>query len=230
MDQQTSTHQDLITMNTDAIGHMLEGRHDDALALFHSALQTAKDAFELQSKELEMTAATATAETCIFEVSLDEVIYPHDWSERASPDNCFRLYRQVFALAETQGLTAGIALRKTLAVVAYNLGLFYHECGLACADNCMLSRALCFYNIAVSVVEAQQVTGHRDSALFPFELALYNNLGHIHGVYSDREGASTCLHRVKETFAQCTTLGNEATEFFQSSCNSLSYLHKAPAA
>ena len=70
----------------------------------------------------------------------------------------------------------------------------------------MISRALCFYNIAVAVVETQNLSGQRDSEMIPFELALYNNLGHIHGIYSDRDGASTCLYRVKETFALCSTL------------------------
>lgn len=230
MEEQKLIHQDLISMNSDAIGLMLEGRHDDALALFHGALEQAKHAFQFMSKELEMTTFTTTLETCFFEVSLDQVIYPYDCSERASPDNCFRLYRQVFTVAETQGETAAIALGKVLAVVAYNAGLVYHECGLACSDENMISRALCLYNIAASVLGAHHMAGNQDSALMPFEMALYNNLGHIHGVYSDREGAASCLDRVKEIFVQCPTLGDEATAFFRSSCSSHSYLHKAPAA
>ena len=217
-------------MNTDAIGLMLEGRHFEALELLHSALEKAKEAFEFKSKELDVTTASASAHTCVFEVSLDQVIYPHDCSERASPDNCFRLYRHVFAVADMHGLTAGFALRKTLAIVAYNLGMFYHECGLASANDDMIYRALSYYKVSAAVVDSQRLAEQQDSDLIPFELALYNNLGHIHGVYSDRNGTSTCLDRVKETVAQFTSLGDETTAFFRSTCNSHSHLHKAPAA
>ena len=218
-------------MNTDAIGLMMEGRHDDALELFHDALEKAKEAFDSKKMDLEMATVTTAAQTCLYEISLDQVIYPYDCSERASPDNCFRVYRHVFAVAEMHGLTTGTVLRKTLAVVAYNMGLFYHECGLACADGYMISRALCFYNIAVTVVQNQDLVGEQDPGLVPFELALYNNLGHVHGIYSNREGASSCLGRVRETIARWGSSGDETTAFFlPRGYSSHSHLHKAPAA
>ena len=73
-------HHDIIGMNTDAIGLMLEGRQDEALGLFQSALDKAQKCCAADEDELHRTNASA-AHTCVFEVSMDEVIYPFDCSE-----------------------------------------------------------------------------------------------------------------------------------------------------
>lgn len=230
MDQQQKlVHQEIIGMNTDAIGLMLEGQQDEALGLFQSALDKAQKCFDADLSELRGTSAS-TAYSCLFEVSMDEVIYPIDCTESASPDNCFRMYRQVFAIDDMQGSNNFIALHKVLAVVAYNLGLIYHECGLACLNSEMLLRAQCLYNVSVAIVESREVREKRDTSLIPFEMALYNNLGHLHGINDDRDGASTCLRHIKDMLEESAVLGDDADSFFQTSYNPHSHLNKAPAA
>ena len=213
----------VVNMNTEAIGLMLEGRQDDALGLFHSALNKARDAFDSRSDEFRWTCR---ANATMYAVSLDEVIYPFDCSERASPDNCFRLYRHVFGLDPNR-----IPLTKSMAVITYNLGIIYHECGLTCVNDNMLQRALGFYKISIALIGARE--DKRDPGMIPFEMALYNNLGHLQGYYNDLEGVVGCLRHVKDMFAQCggeASLGKDAYEFFQSRDIPQSHLHKAPAA
>lgn len=176
-----------IYSNTQAIGLMLEGKQDEALELFHRTINLAGHMSEVDSDSsgsfcLQAAPDIGTDETCIYDVSLDEVIYPVDCSERTSLDNCFKVRRCLFAVDSMQGVNHGAALSKTLAIVMYNIGVIYHECGLACMNEDMLSRSLWLYNLAIAILGKLDKTSSEpacDVQMIPFEMALYNNLGHI---------------------------------------------------
>lgn len=232
MEHQKLFHHEVIDNNTHAIGLMLEGRQDEALELFHGTLYIAKVLFDAKVHPGLRDQRSNAEQTCVYEVSLDEVIYPFDCSERASPDNCFKVRRCLFAVDAMHGVNTGAALRKVLAVVTYNLGVIYHECGLACANTEMLSRSRWLYNVAIAILAKPEDSEPRDTCMIPFEMALFNNLGHIYGVFNDREGTTNCCQRVKEMLAECgqTTLDEGVYEFFESSFIPQSHLNKAPAA
>lgn len=110
MDQQPEqAHERLARINTEAISLMLEGRQDEALKKLQVHLEWAQRQAVHATTVDPCTVSTVQESTCIYEVSLEVVIYPFDSSERVSPDNCFRFYRNVFAMESVQG-TPGDAL------------------------------------------------------------------------------------------------------------------------
>jgi hypothetical protein len=233
MDQQyEQDHERLARINTEAVSLMLEGRQDEALEKLQLYLEWAqRQAVRTTTVDL-CTVPTVQESTCIYEVSLEEVIYPFDSSERVSPDNCFRFHRNLFATDSVQGATPGDALRKTMAVVAYNLAVIYHECGIACVNRRLLCRALHMYNAAATILGPRHVGGSSDLAMIPLVMALHNNLGHVHAFFGNRDCASACCLGLKTLLSKtsATTLECAAYAFSHSTLLPQSYLNKAPAA
>ena len=95
------THQNfskLQKMNSNAIYLILEGRAEEALESFARCAEAIRVHLAKSDDNFTATKSTERRQSALklFGVSLDEVIYPFDCSERVSPDNCFRLHRFVY--------------------------------------------------------------------------------------------------------------------------------------
>jgi hypothetical protein len=127
-------------------------------------------------------------------VSLDEVIYPFDCSERVSPDNCFRLHRFVYMLdGESSTYLTEESFRNLLATVLYNVAAICHESVHGGIHRNILEKTSTFYELALATLEPRA-----DSSFdfLPLLLAIYNNLGHVSAFFFNRDKTIACRQRL----------------------------------
>lgn len=221
-------------MSSDAVYLILEGRPEEALkSLANCAdairfyLASVKDATPTSRRQALPTSDILS----LYAVSLDEVIYPFDCSERVSPDNCFRLHRFVYLVdGETSHPTIGV-FHNLLATVLYNMAAVSHESVHGGIYPKVLEKTRTFYELALAVLESEQ----DDAATFdmlPLLLALYNNLGHINAFFFQRVETIYCRNRLDALVADLQTNGYhpEAYACFLPAALARNHISKAPAA
>lgn len=126
----------------------------------------------------------------MIECPREEVIAYEDFH---FPETHFALYRFMFHLDEVPLVLPGSTPREQLrifaAVVAYNLGVLYHELAYCQYNYTMLTKATWFYRKAVGQIKKVAYLSPLASVL---ELAAYNNVGQINAFLGDVTGILEC--------------------------------------
>lgn len=224
-------------MNSDAVCLLLEGRPEEALETFSRCGAAVKTVLmsHVNVGDASNTPIFSKSDNSLslYEVSLNEVIYPIDTSERMSPENCFKLHRYVYMIdGESQSPTVS-SLRVLLATVLYNMAAISHESvqdGLHCQ---ILDKARSFYELALAILHIDRETNLSPAIdTMPLTLALTNNLGHIYAIFFNRDGALFCRDRLDFLLSSVDQNKIETGEysFFQSTSMAQNYMSKAPAA
>lgn len=221
-------------MISDAIYLILEGRAEEALQHLARCAEAIRQ-FLASSKDAPPAGPQVSFRKdhlTLFAVSLDEVIYPFDCSERVSPDNCFRLHRYVYLIDGTVSSPSHATFQKLLATVLYNMAVVSHESVHGGIYPSILEKTRTFYELALAMIQLGK--GEESFDTMQLKLALYNNLGHIYGFFFNREGAMFCRNclDIILTEAQYDGQYSDAYRFFQPVAPVLARNHmsKAPAA
>lgn len=306
MKQQEAIFAGLQQMNNDAISLLLEGEPEASIAhLFQCAsgvqslvmtlAEPSPQANNTNTHDDAAAAASSTTHISLEEVSLDQVIYAFDASERVSPENCFRLHRCVYMVHNNHGGCGGnpddalysswqlrrhiSTVRTLFATVMYNIAAITHESVQAGIQPHLLDRARCMYELALAALFAGDTINneyhhhhqpychacHRakspsspspscgspsifhgdslrqldtgSSSCLALRLALVNNLGHIHAVFNNRDGAFLCLHQLNSLLTSTTSSSSKLNLLSGSSFRPVSgiavarnHMSKAPAA
>lgn len=126
----------------------------------------------------------------LIECPREQVIASDDFQV---PETHFALYRCMFHLDEVPlvlpGSTPGEQLRIFAAVVAYNLGVLYHELAFCQYNYTMLTKAAWFYRKALGQIKKVAYLSPLASSL---EVAAYNNTGQINAFLGDVTGILEC--------------------------------------
>lgn len=178
-------------MNTSAVSLLLEGKQEEAMAQFYQCLELAKaihDSGILHERNTRHQHHDngLRNDYTIAPVSLDEVLHPSDPSQDMSPDNCFRLFRNVFVF-EVVDRSTTLCQKSLMAFVStihYNIAVVYQELGLGLGDLNWLSGALRFYQITQDLITRYEL----EAMVSTLDLALCNNMGHLFAFFSNKEG------------------------------------------
>lgn len=198
-------------MNSDAIYLMLEGRAEEALEYLAQCAEATRCYLSSNgTKDVEALSPQRQTPLTLFGVSLDEVIYPFDCSERVSPDNIFRLHRYVYLIDGTASSPSHSAFQKLLAMVLYNMAIISHESVQGGLYPNILEKTRTFYELALAMVHLGKEETF-DSV--PLKLALYNNLGHIYAFFFNRDGAVFCRDRLDSILTQAHGSGHSTDAF-----------------
>lgn len=232
--QQRETFDVLQRMNSDAIYLILEGRAEEALQHLARCAESVRKvlpiAKSVPTADLQMLGGKGNLN--LSAVSLDEVLYPFDYSERVSPDNFFRLHRFVYLVDGTACSPDLDAFQKLLATVLYNMAVVSHESVHGGIYPHILEKTRTFYELALSMI--QQRKNDESFNTLQLQLALYNNLGHIYGFFFNRDGAMFCRDSLDNilTQAQHSNQSCDAHRIFRRVAPVLARNHmsKAPAA
>ena len=209
----------LVDLHNQAITDLLEGREEEGIQRFHQCLSLAKTWCE-QGIPASQEEEDEDLETSpyIFEISLVEVIDPEGENGASRTDGCVAmyLYRNLFGV---DGVT--IRRRDTLlqviSVIAFNIGITFHERGLVSGDTRLLAKARSLYCFSLKIVESDKSkTGELDLAAL--ELALLNNLGHVSAFFLDFEGLERFRGRMKTRLTSLQQQSVDGYEFFKCSC------------
>ena len=230
------TFNSLQQMNSDAIYLILEGRSEEALEYLAQCAEATR-CYLSSTKDVSASSFASSpqkqAPLTLFAVSLDEVIYPFDCSERVSPDNCFRLHRYVYLIDGVTSSPSHSTFQKLLATILYNMAVVSHESVQGGLYPKILEKARTFYELALAMVHIGKEESPGTFETMPLKLALYNNLGHIYAFFFNRDGAVFCRDRLDNilTHAHASGLGSDAFSFFQvPPFMARNHMSKAPAA
>jgi hypothetical protein len=193
--------------SSQAIAFLQEGRLSEALKSFHAALKCVHEVIledrmnlgvcektVVGAKEIPTTPC-AHAHKYIHSVPLADNPMLTEGGESFPTNGFVRLYNRVIALSSEAARTESFLWqyhREVIAVLFFNMGLLYHQCGISSGDPATLGKGLQLYEMAVSVVspDRQQDGGgiSLGATVIGFdllELALYSNICHIHSTKLD---------------------------------------------
>ena len=125
----------------------------------------------------------------LLECPMEEVIVD---AETKYPETCFAFYRNMFHfhdLSPNRGGTPREQLRVFVAMVYYNLGIFYHETAYSHYDFSGLTKARWHYRKAIQYVKTVPNLTPVASVL---EIAAHNNMGQTYAFFGDTAGILAC--------------------------------------
>lgn len=221
-------------LNSDSVFLLLEGRSEEALEGL-ARCATAIRGFLVSSAEMRSAQSIFCMESLkLRRVSLDEVMYPFDYSERVSPDNCFKLYRFVYFVDGQDSSPGPCAFRRLLATVLYNMAIISHESVHGGVRPDIVGKVRPFYELSLAMLalDSKEINTGNQFDVTPLKLALHNNLGYIYAFFYNREGTIFCQNQL---WSLLTTIDQEKLHtseysFFRSVLPSQPQHHMSKAA
>ena len=213
----------VIDMNQQAIQFIFEGREESAKNLLVDCVEQAQR--HLDEYKKGTSRANAHASLGIDSIALMGALGPEDdWHGYNTRRFCF--YRFLFHVHAV----AGDALNETdsiflCATATYNLAMIHHHCGIVDDDLMAISRARSFYCVSLDLLTQDVVLANPESILL--QIALYNNLGHLHSFEDDDDDAIQCQTDMRRIFSRNVELDPTTKAFF---LHSLSVCRAVPSA
>lgn len=217
----------LYRINERAIFLLLEGYFEQAEGLFSLCLALADSLLStIRSQKQDQSCNTnAGTRNCCFEaVKLEDVFGQEEVAASMNPPGVhFAIFEHAVSIdAGNAAATRDIGDPWSLsAMVAYNLGLFYHVQALVDGEVTQLSQARSYYVRAFSYLFEQQEHGRQyqpyccdngnilEATLL--SMAIYNNLGHVSSLLRDGEGIIQCREAMESGLFLASTSSSTRT-------------------
>jgi tetratricopeptide (TPR) repeat protein len=189
--------------NSCAILQLLEGNQEESVALFHRALNDARDIIRylggFGGAHLSKFSLGSTYVAVVSSISLEGVIQQRNPSVLSAQGIYVSMYRSIFAI-EGNDCEREVMIGEVTVVILYNLAVLHQELGLSMANNNAIDKALRLYELAQSTLgQVKAAKGGRLSLeLVEVELAILTNLGHAYSYFFLYEGAMQCREALQE--------------------------------
>jgi tetratricopeptide (TPR) repeat protein len=169
---------------------MKNGRHEDAINCLISAVQHINENLQLASKSpsnrLESASLAASGLIRDDSQALSVPINSHQ--------DLFVFRNPILVSEDLEGQEFHYHLCVQLAVVAHsNLALSYHLSALAIRSVKQLVQALSYYELSYKMLLREQ------EVVVSQAMIILNNIGHIHRVLENEEGARNCFQYLLTT-------------------------------
>lgn len=238
-----------VKSNTAAVAVLQQGDHDQAVLLLCQALKSIRDCRIGSSSSSRKNQDSASSGICQAERSRqgadknNRAIHCFESTDdvrMTSPGGFFFLYSNAFSIQGVPTTTLSHRDQQVLqnmltSILLFNMALSFHRKGLFTATHSTknLKRALRLYSM---IREMHGDEGKLQELPVLVQLALWNNIGHIHSHFFERKAAFHCQTRLAQGIANALRQRSFSTDdynFFQRSTlysNGDQGFHVAPAA
>ena len=191
-------------LNNQGVQFLQEGHYEDATYCFIEAMQGINR--QMVSPPVDLgSSITAESDHSSYFISLDgqddyyDCCSPYPTTPSHDAGSDLFLFRSALLLSGDREKSSDCCstscsntsfTKSTFVTVLYNLALSYHLKALDLQDIQSLTQALSYYQIAYRVV----VSGA--TASLPQVMAIFNNIGHVHRLLRNDDGAKNCFQHL----------------------------------